>query len=240
MKLYIKSSQAIYAGYSCDGWFNILKTQWQRIPDPWWEKRKEGWQWCHPSNHPNYVKDGYDAVCTYTGDSAYLDVNNYLRGKPYRKDGWWFTTPRKLANRVHKVISRANLPIDMVTVRWAKPDNIDSYLGNGAADNIREGNGDQYIGKIVKEKGFYSSSMSPYPPQGVYRGREVQFITLLPKGTNAIYIDENTSRYGKEDEILVLDKTSFIIRDIQYSETGFDDFVGEQSEAKYRIFMEKI
>lgn len=237
MKRYIKSTQSIFAGYSCNGWFNILKQQ--RIPSGW-RDRQEGWAWDYPESHPDFVENGYEAVKTYTGDSAYSDINNYLRGKPYNKNRWYTTSPEETADRIHSVISKANLPKDIVTIRWADENNLDAYLGEGAADDIKNGDEELYIGAIVKELGFYSSSMSTSAPQAAYESRNVQFITLLPKGTNAIYIPSVASQYGEEDEVLILDKSNFIVRDIQYSENGFNASTGLRSSAKYRVFMEKI
>lgn len=253
MKRYIKSSQAIYAGYSCDGWFNILKNQ--KIPVskyddiPFYERKKiehfddDEWDWGFTvsySSHPEYVEDGYDSIQRYTGGWD-KSINNHLRGLPYENTkGLGNLYPCERADRIHQVVSKATLPKDIVTVRWADIDNLVAYLGEQAPENITSGDIEPYIGSIVTEKGFYSSSMSGKLNHPYYDSKSVQFITLLPKGTPAIYVWNHVSRKKNEYEILLLDGSSFIIRDIQYSENGFDSSTGLQSDCKYRIFMEKI
>jgi hypothetical protein len=249
MKRYIKSSQSIFAGYSCNGWFNILKNQ--KIPDDIEQfdddytaqyNYKKQWSWGYGETHPDYVEDGFETIVKYTGGHD-RNINNYLRGLPYDNEPGWFDklTTEEKADRMHREISNYTIPYDIVTVRWATIDNLIAYLGKDAPKNIQNGDVEQYIGDIVKEPGFYSSSMSMHPRQSIWdHDREVQFINLLPKGTNAVYIFDYISRKGREDEILLLNGSSFIIRDIQYSATGFDASSGLQSNSKYRVFMEKI
>ena len=254
MKRYIKSTQSIFAGYSCNGWFNILKNQ--KIPvssydDLDYYERKEiehfdddEWSWGNSVRYrtdPEYVDGGYQCIIDYTGGWDH-DVNNHLRGKKYNNDrGWTKYTTRQHANRMHKVISNAVLPKDIVTIRWADIDNLVAYLGKQAPENIQKGNIETYIGKIVKERGFYSSSMcGDITHHDYYKTKQVQFITLLPKGSPAIYVWEHVTRHPREFEIILTNGSSFIIRDIQYSENGFDASSGLESGAKYRVFMEKV
>ena len=253
MKRYIKSTQSIFAGYSCNGWFNILKNQKipvSRYDDLDYDESQaidhfddDEWTWgpgTSNRSNPDYVEEGYESIIKYT-DGWYKDINNYLRGKPYSKDpGWGKLTPRQRSNRIHKVISQVGLPKDIVTVRWANLDSITAYLGKDAIKDIIDGDVEKYIGKIVKEKGFYSSSMSGRLRQPYYDSKPVQFITLLPKGTPAIYIWDHVARHGSEYEILLMNGSSFIVRDIQYSGVGFDASSGLHSDANFRIFMEKI
>lgn len=237
MKRYIKSTQSIFAGYSCNGWFNILKNQ--KIPEylKWGTTEQREWDWAYNENHPNYTPGGYEAVRKYTG-SGHRDINNYLRGKPYKND-WWESSPEEAADNIHKVISKVNLPKDIVTIRHTDIENLEAYLGKGSAENISNGQISGYIGCIITESGFCSTSMSRALD---YVGFEkiVEFILLLPKGTPAIYIWDVTSHHEHEFEVLLQNNTSFIIRDIQYSDSGFDTSSGLRSNAKYRIFMEKI
>ena len=237
MKRYIKSTQAIFAGYSCNGWFNILKTQ--KIPEylKWDSLEKREWDWSYNENHPKYTPGGYDAVRRYTG-KAHSDINNYLRGRPY-KDNWVESSPEESSEQIHEVISKFTTPKDIVTIRHSNIENLEAYFGAGAAENIADGDFSDYVGQVVTERGFCSTSMSKALDH-VGFDKPVEFIILLPKGTSAIYIFDVTSHHEHEFEVLLQNNTSFIIRDIQYSGNGFNSASGLASNAKYRIFMEKI
>ena len=152
MKIYIKSTQSIFAGYSCNGWFNILKNQKipvSRYDDLDYDESQaidhfddDEWTWgpgTSNRSNPDYVEEGYESIKKYT-EGWYGDINNYLRGKPYSKDtGWGKLSPRQRSNRIHKVLSHVGLPKDIVTVRWANLDNITAYLGENAIKDIIDG-----------------------------------------------------------------------------------------------------
>lgn len=219
----------------------VSKLNNQEVPEDyqWGTPEYKKWQWDYPDNHPKHVDGGYDAIKRYTG-GGYTDVNKMLRGQEYKND-WWFSSPEKDAATIHKVIANAELPQDVYTIRKTTANALERLFGDGSIDRIKAGKGRDFIGSVIKEKGFYSSAMATSTAYNTpFVNYEVEFITLLPKGTNAIYIKGITARYGAEYEILTIDGSSFIIRNIVYSENGFDDISDRQSGSKIRVYLEKI
>lgn len=149
----------------------------------------------------NAEKDG---IIRYTG-SAYENMNLYLRGilskTRYEDDIKAATSGLK----------KAKLPRETIVRRGSDYNMLDSLnLGTATEENKKK-----FIGKIVIDKGFTSTSPNPH---GGF-SRDIEYVIKVPKGSNAMYIDSMSSHRG-EYELLIQRGAQFKIEDIEFNSYG--------------------
>ena len=143
-------------------------------------------------------------VRTYTG-SAYTDMNEYLRGQ--RK-----TT--RYANEIkacQSALSKASLPQETI-VRRGSGYNMLNDLGLGSVTPQNKGN---FIGAIVTDKGFVSTSPSPH---GGFSG-SIEYVIKLPQGSQAMYVD-SISRFQGEEELLINCGGKYMVEEVEFNSYG--------------------
>lgn len=141
-------------------------------------------------------------VQVYTG-SAYGDMNRYLRG--IRS-----TTSYKDEIKFAKsALSKASLPEDVIVRRGSEFDSLKGLLGADKGSDVVP-NKDNYIGMIIKDKGFMSTSPSH---SGGFSG-DIEYVIKVPKGSQAMYVD-SISRHPGEEELLLNAGTRFVVEDFE-------------------------
>lgn len=143
-------------------------------------------------------------VRTYTG-SAYTNMNNYLRGI---SDS---TRYEKEIKACQKALSKASLPKETIVRRGSGYNMLDE-LGIG---NVTPENKDKFIGAIVQDKGFVSTSPSP---SGGFSG-SIEYVIKLPQGSQAMYVD-SISRFQGEEELLINCGGKFQVEGVDFDSYG--------------------
>lgn len=143
-------------------------------------------------------------VRTYTG-SAYTDMNEYLRGQ--RKT----TRYADEIKACQSALSKASLPRETV-VRRGSGYNMLNELGIGS---VTPQNKDKFIGAIVTDKGFVSTSPSPH---GGFSG-SIEYVIRLPQGSQAMYVD-SISRFQGEEELLINCGGKYQVEDVEFNSYG--------------------
>lgn len=144
-----------------------------------------------------------NGVEVYTG-SAYTNMNEYLRGQ---------TTNTKYAKEIKQAtaaLKKASLPEEVI-VRRGSDYNMLRELGI----DISEANKDKFVGAIVTDKGFMSTS----PASGGGFGGDIEYVVKIPKGSQAMYVD-TISRHQGEEELLINRGGKYIIEDVEFSIYG--------------------
>lgn len=149
--------------------------------------------------------DELESVKTYT-TNAFDDINKYLRG--INKHNYY----KEETELIKTALQKASLPEDVIVRRGSSQGSINSLLGLDKKTPIpKEINGyDKYIGSIVKDNAFMSTSAD------IKEGfvKQVNYIIKVPKGSNAMYINK-ISRAKDEKELLINAGKNYIIE-------GFD------------------
>ena len=143
-------------------------------------------------------------VKTYTG-SAYYDMNNYLRGIKSK------TSYVKEINACKSALSKASLPKEVI-VRRGSGYNMLTELGLGEVTEATKGN---FIGAIVQDKGFMSTSPDAY---GGFSD-VIEYIIRVPEGSQAMYVDPISLHKG-EKELLINCGGKYEVEDIEFSRYG--------------------
>ena len=143
-------------------------------------------------------------VRTYTG-SAYTDMNEYLRGQ--RKS----TRYADEIKACKSALSKASLPRETIVRRGSGYNMLDE-LGLG---KITPQNKDQFIGAIVQDNGFVSTSPSP---SGGFSGR-IEYVIRLPQGSQAMYVD-SISRFQGEEELLINCGGKYMVEGVEFDSYG--------------------
>lgn len=143
-------------------------------------------------------------VVTYTG-SAYWDMNEYLRGLRGK------TNYQTAINNCNKALAKASLPRETI-VRRGSGYNMLNDLGIG---NITKDNVNNFIGGIVEDKGFVSTSPSPH---GGFSG-SIEYVIKLPKGSQAMYVD-SISKHKGEEELLINCGGKYIVEGVEFDRYG--------------------
>ena len=143
-------------------------------------------------------------VVTYTG-SAYTNMNMYLRGQSST------TRYEKEIEAAKKALAKAKLPQETIVRRGSGYNMLDE-LGLGS---VTPQNKDKFIGAIVEDKGFVSTSPSP---SGGFSG-SIEYIIKLPKGSQAMYVD-SISHYQGEEELLINAGGRFVVEDVEFDRWG--------------------
>lgn len=143
-------------------------------------------------------------VVKYTSN-AYYDMNSYLRG---------FQSTTKYPDEIkacQSALSKASLPRETI-VRRGSGYNMLNELGIG---NVTPQNKGNFIGGIVEDKAFISTSPSPH---GGFSD-SIEYIIKLPEGSQAMYVD-SISRYQGEQEILINCGGKYMIEDVEFNQWG--------------------
>ena len=143
-------------------------------------------------------------VVKYTSN-AYHDMNNYLRGFSSS------TNYKKEIEACKAALSKASLPQETI-VRRGSGYNMLRDLGIG---DITPQNKSQFIGAIVTDKGFVSTSPSP---SGGFSG-SIEYVIKLPKGSQAMYVD-SISRFQGEQELLINCGGRYMVEDVEFNSWG--------------------
>ena len=143
-------------------------------------------------------------VEVYTG-SAYRDMNRFLRGQSSKTS---YADEIKLAT---SALKKASLPRDVI-VRRGSGYNMLNDLGVG---RITPENKSNFIGAIVQDKGFVSTSPAP---SGGFTD-DIEYIIKLPKGSQAMYVD-SISRHMGEEELLINRGGKYIVEDVEFNNWG--------------------
>lgn len=143
-------------------------------------------------------------VVKYTSN-AYGDMNRYLRGQQSS------TSYAKEIEAAKKALSKASLPQETI-VRRGSGYNMLNELGLGS---VTPQNKDKFIGAIVQDKGFVSTSPSP---SGGFSG-SIEYVIKLPKGSQAMYID-SISRFQGEQELLINCGGKYAVEGVEFDSWG--------------------
>lgn len=143
-------------------------------------------------------------VIKYTSN-AYEDMNDFLRG---------FKKSTKYPNEIkecQKALAKASLPRETIVRRGSSYNMLDA-LGIGDATSE---NKNKFIGAVIEDKGFISTSPSPY---GGFSS-SIEYIIKLPKGSQAMYVD-SISYYQGEEEILINCGGKYKVEDVELNSYG--------------------
>lgn len=143
-------------------------------------------------------------VVKYTSN-AYHDMNNYLRGISSS------TSYKNEIEACKAALSKASLPKETV-VRRGSGYNMLRDLGIG---DITPQNKDKFIGAVVTDKGFVSTSPSPH---GGFSG-SIEYVIKLPQGSQAMYVD-SISRFQGEQEMLINCGGKYAVEDVEFDSWG--------------------
>ena len=143
-------------------------------------------------------------VRTYTG-SAYTNMNEYLRGQ---RSTTRYTDEIKACQ---SALSKASLPKETI-VRRGSGYNMLNELGIGSITPENKAN---FIGAIVQDKGFVSTSPAPH---GGFSG-SIEYVIRLPQGSQAMYVD-SISRFEGEQELLINCGGKYQVEDVEFNSYG--------------------
>lgn len=144
-------------------------------------------------------------VVTYTGN-AYNDMNCYLRGLRGS------TRYGEQIKNCQEALAKASLPRETIVRRGADY-NMLNGLGIGQATPQNVGN---FIGAVVEDKGFMSTS--PVPGGG-FTFMDIEYIIKLPQGSQAMYVDSISKHMG-EQELLINCGGKFRIEGVEFDKYG--------------------
>ena len=144
-----------------------------------------------------------NGVEVYTG-SAYIDMNKYLRGQRST------TSYAEEIKQATAALKKASLPEEVI-VRRGSDYNMLRELGI----DISEANKDKFVGAIVTEKGFLSTS----PAFGGGFGGDIEYVIKVPQGSQAMYVD-TISRHRGEEELLINRGGKYIVEDVEFDRYG--------------------
>lgn len=148
--------------------------------------------------------DEKNGVYVYTSN-AYTDMNRYLRGQ---------SSTTRYADEIEaakKALAKASLPQETIVRRGSGYNMLDE-LGFG---DVTPQNKSNFIGAIVEDKGFVSTSPSP---SGGFSG-SIEYVIKLPKGSQAMYVD-SISYFKGEEELLINAGGRFAIEDVEFDNYG--------------------
>lgn len=153
----------------------------------------------------NISPEERDGIVTYTSN-AFENMNRYLRG---------MSRETRYADEIEaarSALSKASLPQETIVRRGSGYNMLES-LGMGAVTKDNVGN---FIGAVVEDKGFVSTSPSP---RGGFPGT-IEYVIKLPKGSQAMYVD-SISRYQGEQELLINCGGKFVVEDVEIDDWGY-------------------
>lgn len=186
-----KKKQALTDKFVRDEWLKSLNDNDLRKMDKW----TDDWVQLITSEERYGVE-------VYTG-SAYRDMNMYLRGVSGS------TNYLDEIGYAKSALMKAELPRDTVVRRGTDFQAVKSLLGEQQGSQIVP-NKDKFIGAIIEDKGFMSTSPAT---RGGFTG-DIELIIKVPKGTDAMYVD-SISRHQGEKELLINAGTKFVVEDME-------------------------
>lgn len=167
-------------------------------------------EWCQDwLQHITF--DERRAIKLYTG-SSYSEINRYLRGLSN------YTSYEEQIGFAKSALNKASLPKETIVRRGSNADSLRGILGTEDLSQAMK-NKSSFIGSIVEDKGFMSTS----PAEEGGFNRDIEYIIQVPKGYQAMYVDP-ISEFPGERELILQAGTRFVIEDL---ETGLD-FFGEE------------
>ena len=179
--------------FDAAAWYNSVRQNDLRMMNQW----TDDWlQVITPAERAGVVK--------YTSN-AYTDMNRYLRGQ---------SSTTNYADEIaaaKSALSKASLPQDTIVRRGSGYNMLDE-LGLGS---VTSQNKDRFIGAIVEDKGFVSTSPSP---SGGFSG-SIEYVIKVPKGSQAMYVD-SISRFRGEEELLINCGGKFVVEDVEVDKWG--------------------
>lgn len=188
-----KTTSQVDASFDAAQWYSSLKKNNLR--------EFNGWTNDWLSSITATEKNG---VVVYTG-SAYNDMNQFLRGQRST------TRYQSEIDACRKALEKAKLPRETI-VRRGSGYNMLNDLGIG---QVTKGNKNQFIGSVVVDKGF--TSTSPAPGGGF--GGSIEYVIKLPQGCQAMYVD-SISRHKGEEELLINCGGKYVVEDIEVNDWG--------------------
>lgn len=187
-----KTTKSVDTQFNSDIWHEKLRKQSLSSMEDWCDD----WLKAISSAERNGVE-------VYTG-SAYVNMNEYLRGQ---RSTTIYADEIKQATAALK---KASLPEEVI-VRRGSDYNMLRELGV----DISEENKDKFIGAIVTDKGFMSTSPAS---DGGFDG-DIEYVVKVPKGSQAMYVD-TISRHRGEEELLINRGGKYIIEDVEFNSYG--------------------
>lgn len=148
------------------------------------------------------------AVVMYTS-YAYEDMNSYLRG---------INSSTSFEDEIKAVISglnKASVPKDIIARRGSSFNSLKRLLDADVGSEIIA-NQEKYIGMVIQDKGFMSTSPDPH---GGFTDEDIEYVIKVPKGTSAMYIDSISYHRG-EKELLLNAGTKFIVEGFELNSSG--------------------
>ena len=146
-----------------------------------------------------------DGVRTYTG-MAYEDMNKYLRG--IEKS----TSYADEIKACKSALSKASLPEETI-VRRGSDYNMLKELNVGRITPETKSN---FIGGIVTDKGFVSTSPDPH---GGFSG-SIEYVIRVPQGSQAMYVAP-ISKFHSENELLINCGGKYMVEDVEFDSFGY-------------------
>lgn len=144
-----------------------------------------------------------NGIEVYTG-SAYVNMNKYLRKQ---------RSSTKYAEEIKQAtaaLKKASLPEEVIVRRGSDYNMLKEF-----GIDVIESNKDKFIGGIVQDLGFLSTS--PDPDGGF--GGDIEYVVKIPKGSQAMYVD-TISRHQGEKELLINKGGKYIIEDVKFNKNG--------------------
>ena len=198
----INDAKQKYKDFNKDEWYKLLKSNDEDKFNDWYRKWRK-----------KLTAKEVEGVRTYTG-SAYRIMNGYLRGIISKSDaGKYYLDSIDMCK---KALEKSSLPEEVIVRRGSSYGSIKRLLNEASKDIMDVSKEYQkYIGSVVEDKGFLSTSPDPY---GGFSD-DVEYIIKVPKGAQAMYVDLMSKHQG-EKELLINAGSKFVIKDIELNDAG--------------------
>lgn len=198
----INDAKQEYKNFNKKEWYKLLKSNDEDKFNDWYRKWRK-----------KLTAEEVEGVRTYTG-SAYRTMNGYLRGRISKSDAGNFYI--NSIDMCKKALEKSSLPEEVIVRRGSTYGSIKRLLNEASKDIMDVSKEYQkYIGSVVEDKGFLSTSPDPY---GGFSD-DVEYIIKVPKGAQAMYVDLMSKHQG-EKELLINAGSKFVIKDIELNDVG--------------------
>ena len=198
----INDAKQEYKNFNKEEWYKLLKSNDEDKFNDWYRKWRK-----------KLTAEEVEGVRTYTG-SAYRTMNGYLRGRISKSDaGKYYLDSIDMCK---KALEKSSLPEEVIVRRGSTYGSIKRLLNETSKDIMDVSKEYQkYIGSVVEDKGFLSTSPDPY---GGFSD-DVEYIIKVPKGAQAMYVDLMSKHQG-EKELLINAGSKFVIKDIELNDVS--------------------
>ena len=198
----INDAKQEYKNFNKEEWYKLLKSNDEDKFNDWYRKWRK-----------KLTAEEVEGVRTYTG-SAYRTMNSYLRGRISKSDVEEFYI--NSIDMCKKALEKSSLPEEVIVRRGSTYGSIKRLLNETSKDIMDVSKEYQkYIGSVVEDKGFLSTSPDPY---GGFSD-DVEYIIKVPKGAQAMYVDLMSKHQG-EKELLINAGSKFVVKDIELNDVG--------------------